>query len=180
MSDPATPRRGPRNWVWIFVALGVLGVLAIAINWAYNATQPLTEDQLRTARQMWRERRPANYDLRIDTATESSGRIVRDRIELQVRNGAIVSFLHNGRDPEPLLDPEGRRNVEEERRQRAAYDIDGLFDAIEEFMTADRRSGVNSFLRARFDKTDGHVTLFIRQVNRSRSPVIRVELKRVP
>ncbi len=180
MNEVATAPRRSKNWVWVFVGFSILGVLTIAINWAYNAAQPLSEAQLQTARRQWQEKRPSDYDLRIDLATESSGRTVRDRIELQVRNGVIVHFLHNGREPEPIVDQEGLRKVEEERRQRAAYDIDGLFDAIEEFMTHDRRSGVKSFLRARFDKEDGHVMLFIRQVNRTRSPVIRVEMKRWP
>jgi hypothetical protein len=179
MSEQQQVRARNRNWLWVFVVLAILGVLAISINWAYNAAQPLTEEQLQTARQLWRAKRPANYDLRIDTATQAGGWVIRDRIDLQVREGVIVQFLHNGREPEPLLDREGRRNVEEERRQRASYDVEGLFDAVEEFLKNDRRSGIPSFLRARFDAQDGHLTLFIRQVNRTRSPMIRVELKRV-
>jgi hypothetical protein len=179
MSDPHAPRWRNRNWLWIFLAFAILGILAIAINWAYNATQPLTEDELQHARHVWRKKRPTDYDLRVDILTESSGRKVRDRMDLQVRGGTVVGFLLNGREPEPLLDRDGRRNIEEERRQRASYDIDGLFDAIEEFLNNDRRSGIRSFLRARFDKNDGHVMIFIRQVDRIRSPMIRVELKPV-
>lgn len=175
-----SPRR--RNWIWVFAALAVLGLAAIAINWFYNASQPLTADQLRSARELWKRSRPSDYDLKITRAVsyasaDGSGGTTVDKIDLQVRGGQTIGFLLNGREPEPLLDRDGHRNVAEERRQRMSYDIDGLFDAIEEFMELDRRENRRSFLRARFDKSDGHVVLFTRQVQGKRVPHIQVELK---
>lgn len=177
-------RRKNRNWIWVFVAFALLGVAAIAINWTYSAGQPLTEEKLRVARELWKKNRPTNYDLKVVRATTyassdgSSGTTV-DRIDLQVRNAKVVSFLLNGREPEPLINREGQRNVDEEGRQRASYDVDGLFDAMQEFMELDKRQGTRSFLRASFHKQDGHVTLFTRQVQGKRVPQIQVELKRV-
>src|SRR4051812_33255629 len=93
LRDPA--RRKNRNWIWVFAAFALLGVAAIAINWAYNAGQPLTEEKLRAARELWKQNRPANYDVKVVRATTytssdgGSGTTV-DRIELQVRGGKIV------------------------------------------------------------------------------------------
>lgn len=173
-----------RNWKWVFVVLAVLGALAITVNWVYNAGQPLTVEELHAARALWTNSRPSNYDLKITraqsyTSADGGGGTVVDKIDVQVRGGKVTSFLLNGREPEPLLDREGKRLIDEERRQRASYDIDGLFDAIEEFIDIDRREKRKSFLRARFDKNDGHVILFTRQVQGKRVPHIQVELKRV-
>lgn len=181
-----------RNWIWVFAALGVLGALAILINliwvkadWSFKPAAELTTEQLNNARALWKANRPANYDLKIVraamySASDGSSGTTVDRIDLQVRGGKIVSFLLNGREPEPLLDRDNKRNVDEERRQRESYDIDGLFDAMEEFMQIDKREANRSFLRASFDKHDGHVTLFTRQVSGKRGvPQIQVELKRV-
>ena len=70
----------------------------------------------------------------------------------------------------------GNARVEEERRQRASYDIDGLFDAIEEFMEMDRRT-TGGPCWARFDKTDGHITMFTRPGAGKRVPHIQVRVK---
>jgi len=185
---PAPPQKPARrrnlNWLWVFLAFAALGIAAIAINWTYNAGQPLTEEKLQAARELWRKNRPADYNLKIVftkmfTSSDGSSGTTVDRMDLQVRGGKVVSFLLNGREPEPLLDPQGQRKVEDERRQRESYDIDGLFDAIQEFLEIDKREGNRTFLRASFDKRDGHVVTFTRQLNGKRVPQIQVELKRV-
>jgi hypothetical protein len=156
------PRTKNKRWIWFFVALAILGFLAIGINLAYNLGEPLTPEKLHAARALWRQHRPANYDLKILTA--QAGGTVQNRYTLKIRGGQIVEFLVNGREAEPLLDREGHRNTAEERRQRENYDIDGLFDAIEELMQQDRIAGRTTFTRARFDKTDGHLQFYERQV----------------
>jgi hypothetical protein len=182
-TDRAPPRRNC-NWLWVFAALGVLATLAIGINWVWNSTQPLTPNRLNEARALWGQRRPADYDLRIAftvmSASSDGSRVTNvHKYFVQVRGGQVTGFLLNGKEPDPLFRPDGSRNVDAERRQRESYDIDGLFDAIEEFFSIDQRDGRKSFLRARFDKTDGHVMLFSRQIDGLRSPYIQVDLKRV-
>lgn len=175
--------KGIPNWAIVFIVLAALGVLAITINWVYNAGQPLTPEKLAAARQLWKQHGPSDYDLKITraasyTSSDGSGGTTVDRIDLQVRGGQVTSFLLNGKEPEPLIGRDGQRNVEAERRQRESYAMDGLFDAIEEFMELDRREGRRSFMRARFDKTDGHITMFTRQVDGKRVPHIVIELKK--
>ena len=113
------------------------------------------------------------------SAPDGSGGTTVDKLDLQIRDHRVTSFLVNGREPEPLLARDGQRLLDAERRQRESYDIAGLFDDIEELMKKDQREGTGAFLRARFDKTDGHVTSFSRQLRGKRNPHLVVEMKRV-
>lgn len=183
-APPIRSRRRNRNWLWVFATLMLLALLAAGINWAWNSMQPLTPERLRDARALWKEKRPPDYDLKIartvmyESSDGTRGTIV-DKYFVQVRGGKVVGFQVNGKDPEPLLNRDGGRNGAEEQRQKLNYDIDGLFDAIEEFMAIDQRENRKSFLRARFNKDDGHLMLFSRQLDGRRNPYIQVDLKRV-
>jgi hypothetical protein len=187
---PVTPSVRPRrnrNWVWALLVVAALGLSAIVVNWlvnsVYYAAEPLTPERLRDARNLWQRNHPADYDLKIiksvtySSADGTEGTMV-DKFELQVRGGKVVSFLVNEREPEPLLDAAGKRNLDEERRQRESYDIPGLFDAMEEFMERDKRDKIPSATRARFDRHDGHIILFVRMINGKRVPHIQVEVRK--
>jgi hypothetical protein len=181
---PSPTTHHSRKWIWFFVALAILGVAAVSINWVWNAGEPLTPERLRTARELWQKNRPADYDLKIDVtkqyqSADGTGGTIVDKIELHVRGGKITEFLVRGKEPEPLLNRDDSRNEQAERARRESYDMAGLFDSIEEFMDKDRRDGRTSFIRARFDKTDGHVVRFSRQVDGKQQPHIKVELIRV-
>jgi hypothetical protein len=185
--SPPVRRRRNRNWIWAMVALATLGLVAVATNWYVNSTyyaaEPLTAERLRSARELWLRNRPPDYSLKIMrsttySSTDGTDGTTVDKFEVQVRGGKIVSFLVNEREPEPLLDASGKRNIEAERLQRESYDISGLFDAIEEFMERDRRDHIKSALRARFDREDGHVTLFVRQIDAKRVPHLQVDLRK--
>jgi hypothetical protein len=178
-SATALPRRRNPNWIWVFVALAVLGILAVAINWAYNVGEPLTPEKLSAARELWKRNGPADYDLKIIiSSTNSSGQTTSNTIDVKVRGGQVVSFLIDGREPPPLIGPDEKRRVDDERRQREGYTVDGIFDAVQEFMERDKRENIHSYVRARFDKTDGHVILFSRQVGGKRQPLLQVKLER--
>lgn len=168
----ATGGKANRKWIWFFVILAVLAALAIGINWVRNANQQLTAEQLQAARELWRRNRPADYDLKIVNA------IQKQTITVHVRGTTIVEFLVNGKPPEPLLDRDGKPNPEAERAQRQYYDMDGLFDSVEELLERDRRENRYPFTRARFDKNDGHITSFIRQYQGVTEQSFRVELTR--
>lgn len=183
-APPIPIRRRNRNWLWVFAALFLLAVLAMGINWAWNTTQPLTAARLSEARAQWKQNRPSDYDLKIARTVmyESSdgvrGTIV-DKYFVQVRGGKIVEFQVNGKEPEPLLNRDGSPNAAADGERRLHFDMDGLFDDIDEIMAKDKRDNVNSFLRARFNKDDGHLMRFSRQIGGRRSPYIQVDLKRI-
>ncbi|MFL5339451.1 MAG: hypothetical protein ACJ8F7_04720 [Gemmataceae bacterium] len=177
--EQATPIAGPRprnrRWLWFFLALALLGLLAIGVNLAYNLGEPLTPEKLQAARELWRQKRPADYDLKI-LAVQAGGQM-SNRYDLKVRGGRVVEFRVNGREPEPLLDEQGNRKPAEEQRRREMYDIDGLFDVIEELMDQDRSAGRRTFTRARFNKADGHLQMYQRQVNGRQEQQIHVDLR---
>ena len=173
-----------RRWLWVFVGLGILGLLAMGINYAYNVGEPLTLEKLHAARALWEQKRPSNYDLRIVfsgeymSADNRRGTLV-DQFEVHVRDKKVTGFLVNGKEPEPLLDESGQRRLDDERLRRESYDISGIFDSIEDLMNKDRREQNPTFMRARFDPADGHVTLFTRQLERRREQYIQIALKKV-
>jgi hypothetical protein len=182
--EQTSPARRNRRWLWVFAVLGVLGLLAMGINYAYNVGEPLTLEKLNAARSLWQQKRPPNYDLHIVFSREymsADGRrgTIVDQFQIQVRNGTVTGFLVNGKEPEPLLDDKGQRRLEDERLRRESYDISGIFDSIEDLMNKDRREGSPTFMRARFDSNDGHVTLFTRQFHKRREQYIEVVMKKV-
>ena len=192
MEETANPKseiRNPksarnRHWLWVFVVLGALGLLAMGINYAYNVGEPLTVEKLNAARALWEQKRPQDYDLHIVFSREymsadNRGGTIVDQFEVQVRAGTVTGFLVNGKEPEPLLDDQGRRRLTDERLRRESYDISGIFDSIEDLMNKDRREQNPTFMRARFDANDGHVTLFTRQIHKRREQYIEVVMKKV-
>ncbi len=164
--------------------MGCLALLAIGINWAWNSMQPLTPERLQAARALWKEKGPADYDLKIARTimTESSDGVrqtIVDKYSVKVRDGKIVKFLVNGKEPEPRLNRDGTPNPEADREGRSHFSVNGIFDDVEEIMAKDKKGDVKSFLRARFNKEDGHLMLFSRQVNGLRNPYIQVDFKPV-
>src|SRR5258708_34988108 len=107
-TDPR-PRTKNKRWIWFFVALAILGFLAIGINLAYNLGEPLTPEKLHAARALWRQHRPANYDLKI--LTVQAGGTVQNRYTLKIRDGQIVEVLANGPQAEPPLEREGHHHT---------------------------------------------------------------------
>jgi|SRR5262245_57598550 len=159
MSAPgpdANPRskienRKSRKWVWFFVALGVMGITAITVNWIYNARQQLTRERLEAARRFWEERRPADYDLEYVKAGTASGRFV-----VRVRNGKVESVTLDGRPPTQNDRPRPPQDY-------PIYDMSGLFEDIAEFLDKDAQPGSpRAFNRAEFDPGDGHLIRFVR------------------
>lgn len=184
LAAAAPTRRRNRSWLWIFAVMGGLALLAIGINWAWNSMQPLTPERLQAARALWKEKGPADYDLKIARTimTESADGVrqtIVDKYTVQVRGGKIVEFLVNGKQPEPRLNRDDTPNPDADREGRSHFSVDGIFDDIEEIMAKDTKDNLKSFLRARFNKEDGHLMLFSRQVNGLRNPYIQVDFKPV-
>src|SRR5687767_5525703 len=82
-----------RNWIWYFVVLGILTVLATAVLVAYNLGQQLKPEQLETAQRLWREKGPRNYHL---VYTVKRNDAEPDRYEVWVSDGRATRVLVNG------------------------------------------------------------------------------------
>lgn len=146
-----------RKWIWVFVVLAVLGILAVAINFGYNIRQQLTPAQLHEARQRWEQHGPADYDLRVQIRRHTSDAgdpAIVDNYVLQVRDRQVVHATINDGPLEP--------------QKYEYYDMPGLYDSIDEFLRRDQRDGRReSFMVAKFDRRDGRLMKFIRRVRNS-------------
>src|SRR5262249_21193219 len=138
-SDSVTPSpgRGPgRGWIWYFVILVVLTVVSLTILIGYNLRQQLKPEQLATARALWEEKGPRDYQM-----TYTKNGTVTGTFEVEVRKGKVQKVTDDGR---PL-----------ERWQYAYHSMSALFDDLERF--SEMRSqpgGGRRFLVAQFDKED--------------------------
>jgi hypothetical protein len=170
MSDPvpgngvpaSPPPKKKRNnaWIWYFVLLAVLTVLASGVLVAYNLGQQLKPEQLEAARKLWEMKGPASYLLAFTKRLGDSNE--PEEVVVRVRNRKVESVTLNGR---PL-----------EERLKGYYDMPALFDQIEENLEKDAKPGARrTYVRAHFDSNDGHLKGYVRRVMGSR-PIERVEI----
>jgi hypothetical protein len=166
--EPVGTEKKNRNWIWLFAVLFVLAASAAAINWGYNRQQQLTDEQLAAAREMWKAKGPADYDLTIRkeiNAGASSGPPDTGTLTAEVRAGRVIGVTLNDH---PL-----------EQRLWQDYDVAGCFDWIERFLEIDSKpTAPRVFCRAIFDPTDGHPISYVRSVSSTHErQELRIELK---
>jgi len=134
-----------------------LGLFAIAINFGYSQQQQLKTEDIQSARQRWQQAGFRDYDLRIQIRRHSAvagDPVGQDSITIEVRGGAVTDGTVNKQPLAPRLYDE--------------YNMPGLFDSIDEFLRRDRPDGKPlTFLKATFDRKDGHLLQFVRRVRGS-------------
>lgn len=155
------PKRN-RGWIWYFVILIVLTIASITVMIVYNLGQQLKPEQLATARALWAEKGPADYDMEYTQIGNAPG-----TYKVQVRDGEVVSATLDGRALEP--------------RQYGYYDMRGLFNSIDGFLEHDSKPGQpRTFTKAVFAADDGHVIRYIRRAMGSSERLeINVRLRRM-
>jgi hypothetical protein len=137
------------RWIWFFLVLIGLGLVAMATLIVYNLGQQLKPEQLAAARRLWRERGWRSYQLAytIKRGIDKN----KDTYVVRVRAGKVVSSTVNGRS--------------EERRLFSARGMEALFDDIERFQKLDSEPGKpRTFTRARFDENNGALREYVRRV----------------
>jgi hypothetical protein len=151
------PRLLTRNWIWFFLLLALLGILAVAIPLVVNLQQQLTSEQLQAARALWAAHAPRNYDLEVESKEEGippAGGERQQSWQVRVRNGTVEAVVANGTDVSPPFPP---------------YDVPGLFDRIEELLQQNQKTGgAPSFLSAQFDREDGHPLHVVQRIQGTR------------
>lgn len=101
-APPMTDRRRSRAWVLFFAALLLLAAAAISLEVGFSLRQQLTPQALERARALWREKGPADYDLKYTVKRQSrSG----DRLLSENRHDQIEEVTVNGELLEPPLYP---------------------------------------------------------------------------
>jgi hypothetical protein len=139
------PRR--RNWIWFFAVLVLLAVIAIWVQIWHSGRQQLTFEQLAHARDLWKAKGPANYDMNYEIHVLDS----TDRYSVRVRGGKAIAVTRND---QPV-----------EQRQFRYSDMPALFGFIEDFLEQDSQPGTpRTFATASFDPTDGHLQRYVRSV----------------
>ncbi len=149
----------PRTYVWFFLALAVLSVIAIIVPIVVNLSQQLTPEQLAEAKARWEKNGPADYELTYFERIDSED--VPAYYEARVRKGELVRL--SVKEPE-----RGTREINLERlspERRRSYTVAGLFEQMEEHQESDRRN----FATARFDPTLGYPLRYIRRIRGTKS-----------
>ncbi len=150
--DPMTAGKRNRGWLWYFLILAGLTVLAVVFLIWYNLSQQLRPEELAAARQRWQAKGLRDYRL---TYTIKRGEGAADSVVVVVRGGKTVSAAVNGR-PEPA-------------ERLHFYGMDRLFDDIERFLDMDKAPGKRrTYARARFADADGHLEWYVRRVMEGR------------
>jgi len=155
-APPPAPARKNRRWIWYFVVVFTLAILASIGLIAFNWQQQLRPEQLEAAHKLWKDKGPPDYTM--SYTNHVYGRPVGDHFWVRVRKGKVVESRYNG-EPEP---PErlGYRGME------------GLFDDMEKFMRKDSdKSGPKTFVRAIFDRKTGALLSYVRSVMGGRERV---------
>ncbi len=138
-----------RTWIWFFLALIGLSLVAVVTLIVYNLGQQLKPEELTAARRLWQEHGPRGYQL---TYTIKRGiQAKRDTFVVRVRAGRVVSASVNDL-PEP--------------KERFPYrGMDALFDNIARFQDFDAKPGrPRTYTRAIFDKNTGALLWYVRTV----------------
>jgi hypothetical protein len=144
-------RTPSRRWVWVFVALGVLALLAVVIPLVYNLRQQFRPEQLAEARQKWSAHRPPSYRLEYTVHREGDP---DETVVVEVRQGVVARAVRNGREV-----PAG---------EQARYGMEALFEMTERYYEEDHGpGGRRTFARAVFDERDGHLVQYVRRVSGS-------------
>ena len=142
------------NWLWFFAVIAVLGVLAVAINWTYNARQQLTPEKLTAAVKSWEDRGPDDYDLMVEKKFSSAAgaAVESEFIAVTVRGGKVIAGTLNG---QPL-----------EERLYKYYSMPDWFEFVETLLTKDLAPGAPRTYRvASFDPATGQLQRFVRRVS---------------
>ena len=139
-----------RGWIWYFVVLFVMAIVATTVLVVFNLRQQLTPEQLEAARQMWKEKGPRDYSMTY--TIRKNAEPDADQYEVKVRGGRTVESRFNGQPESP---------------ERFGYrTMDALFNDIERFMKHDSEKGSPKvYVRAIFDvQKTGGIRWYVRRV----------------
>src|SRR6516225_4037340 len=91
-SAPSPIKRRRRGWIWFFVVLLILTIIATAIPIWYNTKSQLTFEKLAEARAQWNAIGPANYDMEYTIRRPDS----LETYDVKVRDRKVVAVTRNG------------------------------------------------------------------------------------
>jgi hypothetical protein len=170
-----------RSWVLFFLVLSGLGLAALTIPIVYNLSLQLRPGQLAAARQRWRSKAPADYDLKVLERITHGTEEEDNEYFVAVRGGRPVLMGCNGEvlfvDP-ALAWMLGLAILTVPQEDPRAHDVEGMFDHIEETLKKDVSLGGRNYCTAAFDANDGHPQRFVHRVRGTRERlewIVRLE-----
>jgi hypothetical protein len=168
--DASRPRRSHR-WIWFFVVVVGLTVAAVAILWIYNLKQQLTPEKLAAAWKQWKEKGPANYDMKYQVKYNEEENTVTYTV--RVRHGEVEYAEPDDRPLEKKQGYYGMPALFSFIKRFLEMDEPGLMIRLEESgRTVIKRLPVvdakprspRTFTVATFDADDGHLIHYVRRV----------------
>jgi hypothetical protein len=168
MSTETPPTVKNRNWLWIFIGLGLLAAvlltwLALFIQEQLLPGKQLQRDQLAAARNLWKEKGSKNYQMLY--IVKRGGQAGEDNYFVEVRGGEVRIVTLNGKAlPE---------------HQWHYHSMDGLFEHIDRFLIRDAEPNApRTYCRGYFSNQDGSLALFVRRVVGSQTrEAVEIEVK---
>lgn len=149
-----------RLWLWYFIALGVLSLIATSTLVVYNLRQQLKHEHVKAAIELWKTSGPANYVLVYTEKQNTDKGEVNDHFVVKVKNGEVYEVLANGT---PLNE-----------REFSQHGMLSLLQKIDAFMDSDAQAGKpKTFTRGLFDGKTGALGWYVRRVMKSQ---VRIEI----
>ena len=148
------PPQRNRRWIWFFVVLVALTILATTVMIVYNLQQQLKPEQLAAAHQLWKEKGPADYTLAFTKKIDERPDV--EQFLIKVKGGRVVEGFMNGRPFDKMHH----------------YSMDKLFDQVIRFQELSEEKGQpRVFCRAIFAPDTGAILWYVRRVMGSRDRV---------
>lgn len=145
-----TPRKN-LNWLWYFLTLAAMTVLAVAILVVYNLNQQLKKEHIDAAIALWKTNGHKNYVLVYTAKKTEKSNEMTDHYVVKVKDGQTYEVLVNGL---PL-----------DSRQHGDYGMGQLLRAIERFKEIDSEPGrPKTYTRGVFDGRTGALAWYVRRV----------------
>ncbi len=156
-ASPPPPRRKNHLWIAYFAFLIIASVGVTVFMIKFNLSIQLTQEQLNTAWDLWKEKGPKSYNMIYKTRSGISDR--DDVFVVKVRNGVVTEVKLNDA---PL-----KANQEEGQLDdpRMYHSMDSIFRYIDRFMSIDQKKDAKKvYVVANFDDKTGYVVRYIRRV----------------
>ena len=140
------------GWIWYFVGVFVLAIVATGITVRYNFAMQLKPEMLETAQALWIEKGPRDYLLAYKISTVSR--------ETGAHEAHYLVKVKDGRAYEAKVD-----GIEQEPDRMVWYGMPKLFYYIQGFLDKDAEPGKPKvYARAVFDPETGALLRYIRSV----------------
>ena len=138
-----------RNWLWYFLTLAFLTLLATTILIVYNLSQQLKPEQLQAARRQWQEKGLPSYHLVYSIKIHEESR--SDLYDITVKDHHVTQALVNG--------------LSQTADKFHWYGMEKLFSYIATDLERDQKKGQpRAYTRALFDPQNGALRWYVRRV----------------